>query len=241
VTAFGNEEPPGQASTESPQGPRPTREPFWDFKASHWVEVFLTLALIAVGYLQYTVYNQQAALMNTQAQISKRQVVDTEKQLRAYLGPVQGTYKSMPGGIKAISVKIHNYGVTVAKSYDGCGNFFTVPISITPEESRSAVEARTKKEVGTAFEGCGGDDFRQTKQTVWPSEDRTPVINSNADVDFDGYLAGKSTGIFFAKMVYSDVFDVLHHTYICRWLLPIRPDRPQSVTECYGSTIPEDD
>jgi hypothetical protein len=55
------------------QGDQPTapRERFWDLKASHWVEVFLTVVLICVGYLQYCVYTRQAGIMDTQTRILK--------------------------------------------------------------------------------------------------------------------------------------------------------------------------
>jgi hypothetical protein len=41
-------------------------ESFWDMKASHWVEVFLTVALIFVGVSQLIVYSHQASIMRGQ-------------------------------------------------------------------------------------------------------------------------------------------------------------------------------
>ena len=41
-------------------------EPFVDLRLSHWVEI----ALVGVGYLQWTVYRRQAGLMDTQTKIA---------------------------------------------------------------------------------------------------------------------------------------------------------------------------
>jgi hypothetical protein len=78
MTNLGGEEPRQHAREEPPERQRPARERFWDFKASHWVEVVLTLALVVVGALQYSVYNRQARIMETQTDISGRQLTDSE-------------------------------------------------------------------------------------------------------------------------------------------------------------------
>jgi hypothetical protein len=69
----GSPEPTEQSRPQPAQGHQPTaqRERFWDLKASHWVEVFLTGVLICVGYLQYCVYTRQAGIMDTQTRILK--------------------------------------------------------------------------------------------------------------------------------------------------------------------------
>jgi hypothetical protein len=68
-----NTEPPEQPRYQLAEGHQPAAlgERFWDLKASHWVEVFLTVVLICIGYLQYTVYTQQAGIMQTQDQTMK--------------------------------------------------------------------------------------------------------------------------------------------------------------------------
>jgi hypothetical protein len=72
MSAEGGTGPHGQPEYQSPSGQQPSegRERFWDLKASHWVEVFLTLVLIGVGYLQYKVYQRQAGIMQTQSEIT---------------------------------------------------------------------------------------------------------------------------------------------------------------------------
>jgi hypothetical protein len=69
----GDAEPSEQSNHQPFQGEQPSaqRERFWDLKASHWVEVFLTVVLICVGYLQYTVYTRQAGIMDQQTRIAQ--------------------------------------------------------------------------------------------------------------------------------------------------------------------------
>lgn len=55
--------PPPQDQPAPGKQPSGRRELFWDLKASHWVEVFLTVVLIGVGWLQYSVYTRQANIM----------------------------------------------------------------------------------------------------------------------------------------------------------------------------------
>ena len=66
-----------QGPTERPQQqptqcehPTANRDRFWDLKASHCVEVFLTIVLIGVGLLQYRVYTRQAGIMDKQNEIT---------------------------------------------------------------------------------------------------------------------------------------------------------------------------
>ncbi|SRR6266404_1934759 len=42
-------------------------EPFLDLKLSHWVEIFLTIALIVVAAFQARIYMRQAKIMSTQS------------------------------------------------------------------------------------------------------------------------------------------------------------------------------
>jgi hypothetical protein len=49
-------------------------EHLFDLKLSHWVEIFLTAALVFVGVAQFYVYSRQAEIMNTQTEIAKNQL-----------------------------------------------------------------------------------------------------------------------------------------------------------------------
>jgi len=64
-----NDQPSGEPSTS--QQPPQRRERFWDLKASHWVEVFLTIVLIVFAGLQYCVYTRQAGIMDQQTAIAR--------------------------------------------------------------------------------------------------------------------------------------------------------------------------
>jgi hypothetical protein len=60
---------PAEPKYDPPRRYQP-KEPFCDMRASHWVEIILTLALFGVGISQLLVYSRQAELMATQAQIA---------------------------------------------------------------------------------------------------------------------------------------------------------------------------
>ncbi len=74
----------GNPNPNSPKAQKPPRrhwkasEPFFDLKFSHWIEIFLTAALIGVAWFQVRIYTQQAEIMSTQATIMD----DTLKQTR---------------------------------------------------------------------------------------------------------------------------------------------------------------
>jgi hypothetical protein len=59
-------------AANGPLPPETRREDrFVDLKLSHWVEIFLTVALVVIAYLQYAVYNRQAGIMEAQDQTMK--------------------------------------------------------------------------------------------------------------------------------------------------------------------------
>jgi hypothetical protein len=69
MTKLGTDEPNPHDPTKPPQCDRQP-EPWWDFKASHWVTAFLTGALVFVGILQYSVYSRQAGIMEADQRAS---------------------------------------------------------------------------------------------------------------------------------------------------------------------------
>ena len=70
---IGNPQPNGDQEAKPPRRRWNATEPFFDFRASHWVEVALTIALLCVGASQLYVYWRQAGIMKTQADIAARQ------------------------------------------------------------------------------------------------------------------------------------------------------------------------
>jgi hypothetical protein len=87
MSVEGDIQTPEQPQRQATQGEQPTaqRERFWDLKASHCVEVFLTVVLIGIGLLQYRVYTRQAAIMDKQANIAFSQNEITVQSSRAII------------------------------------------------------------------------------------------------------------------------------------------------------------
>ena len=77
------EKPNDQPNNKPPRRHWKATEPFIDLKASHWVEILLTIALIGVGLSQIYVYWRQAGIMKTQAEIAARQNEITVQSARA--------------------------------------------------------------------------------------------------------------------------------------------------------------
>lgn len=101
-------------------------EKWFDLKLSHFIEVVLTAVLVWIGYLQYTVYSRQAAIMDKQANIALSQNEITVQSSRAIVyakdvrvekkdGPTPGR----PGQFEAywwFSPVIENGGSTTTKN-----------------------------------------------------------------------------------------------------------------------------
>src|ERR1700719_2221947 len=75
---------PPSPKYEPPPRYRP-KKPFWDMRASHWVQIILTVALIGVGVSQLWVYRRQAGIMDTQARISEQANNLTQSIQRAFV------------------------------------------------------------------------------------------------------------------------------------------------------------
>jgi hypothetical protein len=73
MTDAGDQEP---SNLTADKPPKPNweavrTERFIDLKFSHYIEIILTIALVGIAYLQYSVYARQAAMMDTQTRILK--------------------------------------------------------------------------------------------------------------------------------------------------------------------------
>ena len=64
MTITGEPVPPPPLVTVPPQRETAAKEPFWDYKASHFVTAALTVALILVAALQLWTYRRQADIMD---------------------------------------------------------------------------------------------------------------------------------------------------------------------------------
>src|ERR1700734_3359081 len=59
------------------------REPFFDLKFSHWVEIILTVALVFVGISQLFVYSNQALIMRGQLSVMEAGTATQRAELAA--------------------------------------------------------------------------------------------------------------------------------------------------------------
>jgi hypothetical protein len=80
-----DEQPQTQESKKPPKGQWEAKEPFFDLKASHWVQIVLTVVLGCIAYAQYSVYNRQAGIMESQANIADAQNKLAIQSNRAFL------------------------------------------------------------------------------------------------------------------------------------------------------------
>ena len=85
MSPAGNEEPPNRGTRKPPGRYWFAEEPFFDLKASHWVEILLTLALLTVGGSQAYIYWRQAEIMGTQTSVYKSQLAFQESVSRAWV------------------------------------------------------------------------------------------------------------------------------------------------------------
>jgi hypothetical protein len=97
MSLFGQIKPHQDAPKKPPKRFWNGSDPFVDLRLSHWVEIALTIALLGVGYLQWTVYRRQAGIMDTQTKIAGNVSVisDTANKLteavqRAFIAYVPG-------------------------------------------------------------------------------------------------------------------------------------------------------
>src|SRR4029077_595291 len=85
MSPISGDQSPDQENRKPPKRYWNATEPFCDLKASHWVEIGLTLALVGVGIAQFTVYKRQASIMDEQARIAVRQVKLMEADQRPWI------------------------------------------------------------------------------------------------------------------------------------------------------------
>ena len=82
VCPVSNEQPPASQDGKPPKRHWNATEPFIDMRASHWAEVVLTIALLAVGIGQLFVYFRQASIMEKQTAIAATQKDISSGQLK---------------------------------------------------------------------------------------------------------------------------------------------------------------
>jgi len=101
-------------------GEEPAKEPFWDFKASHWVTALLTFGIFVVGVIQLCIYFRQTTILTKQADISAGQTEIMAAELRPWIKisdiKIVGPLTFGPTGDASVRIKINavNVGKSVA-------------------------------------------------------------------------------------------------------------------------------
>lgn len=135
MSGDGGAQPDSKPRNKPPKRYWQASESFWDFKASHWVGVTLTLALIFVGISQLYIYYRQALILRGQLTEMEAQRLLTVAQLRANLrrdhpdirpigpdGQFADSGQQIAGWV--VMPRWKNVGPTMAKDYIGWFKIF---------------------------------------------------------------------------------------------------------------------
>jgi hypothetical protein len=125
----------GQGNGKPPRRHWEAKEPFFDLKLSHWVQIALTVVLGGIAYLQYTVYTRQAGIMQTQADIAAKQndIAIAADQAFINFEPFDfvsvDTGPSGPGKVVGIWFNVANSGNVSTKGFKAIVSCKVVPPS----------------------------------------------------------------------------------------------------------------
>jgi hypothetical protein len=116
----GDQEPTADLQVKTPKRCWNTSEPFADLRLSHWVEIFFTIALLAVAICQAWVYLRQARIMDKQANISAQQAAIMQAQARPWVSASNFAIKDDlihdPSGLQvSLTTDLKNSGQSVAQ------------------------------------------------------------------------------------------------------------------------------
>jgi hypothetical protein len=123
MSLVGDQNPSDQQTSQPPKRHWKAEKPFSDLRASHCVEIFLTIALLFVGISQLCVYLRQASIMKKQAAISEQQLALSQAVERPFITisdfKVEPTYDDENKIIGwAKQVTIENSGNTPTKNME---------------------------------------------------------------------------------------------------------------------------
>ena len=199
------------------------KEPWFDLKFSHFIEIILTGALVGIAYFQYTVYTRQAGIMQTQTEISRAQNDLTIEINRALLVEENiGFVKGEPDPADATDgldfiVKIKNVGRHVA-SITGEVKI-TSRFGITHKELPPTPEFYDAKTVYTAPIAPDGSV---------PIKVHAPgikMISSAPEPDYPTLARGIENGTFpfwvYGRLEYDTGYKTTGELGFCRKFVPI--------------------
>jgi hypothetical protein len=140
-----SEEPPARHDNKLPSRHWQASEPFFDFKASHWVEIFLTVALFFVGVAQLFVYKRQATIMETQNKISEA----SQRASVVFAGFQRNELKDKDGNLKSVEM------IPIIKNTGGTAATNVSAVTISPENEHEIFRDRIPKEKNFKFFAMG--------------------------------------------------------------------------------------
>jgi hypothetical protein len=173
-------------------------------------------------------------------------------QLRAYVGPVWNSFimncpecSGEKTGQMQILYTIKNYGITPAYKTYACTRLLPFDINSVRHNLMPylmADSAQSKELQRIFFKSC--EDV-VANPTVWPGEERSQIaevdkgFSDNAAIIFKG----SGVGYFIGRIKYFDIFNRLHHSYICRLYAPtlISNNRLDQFLGCNPPDGPQDD
>jgi hypothetical protein len=201
----------------------------------------LTLGILGVNFYQWKEVHDsstQTQLALSYAKVSAdaaatqaKIAFDTERrQLTAYLGPMADSFEihcphceafyanNFEGAVPSpseddrITFRLKNFGVTPARMIYACSNIVSMKV-LKPGEN-----ANSRRD--DLFRRCDADDpqHKLVTPTVWPSESRIQFSYITDITEFVDIVKQKYAGFFFGRIIYTDIFGAIHHTYICRFL-----------------------
>ncbi len=161
------------------------KERFFDLKVSHCVEIILTLALVGIGCLQYTVYARQAVIMQTQVDI-----MDAE--LRPWIKTpeikIEGPFTFGPTGDASVRIKINsrNVGKSVAFNVWPVAYLYVFvegkPSQQIPTDSVGVCDPKNMPEsaLDVAGDAVFPDETLPSDRTYAPHIDQSEILAADA-------------------------------------------------------------
>jgi hypothetical protein len=205
------------------------RNKFWD-AAKTTAELFLGIGLLTVAYWQYTVYDRQAGIMQTLADISAKQLTATQLESRAWVGPlnvsIQPSETGQPPTLEVgkgipVSVQYINTGKEPATDFalSHSDNIFTID-QWKSDEIAASVKRWERECLAAPLPGIVGSvvfpttnpynsfSYSTTQEDREAAAGKWPVTS--------GLLSGDEVFVVLGCMMYKSAGTV-HHTSFCNF------------------------
>jgi hypothetical protein len=125
-----------------------------------------------------------------------------------------------------------NYGLTPAIAARACSE-------IAPSNVIYLIDGNLQSAINEVRNQCIQQDFGPPSiGTNWPGEEREGVLPTDKGRS-DIIASTRHEGLVYFIIKYHDIFDVVHHTYVCREF--IYPPSPGRFHPCRRIEVPKDD